>query len=165
MEMFLVIVLPLVLCAVFVRNHLFAAVIYLGMLGLRHLDMTVMLFEGSEVLLVILALLFAALFAVEKLGKPSKGKTAGNMVWVLGIVRFPANFLYLGDIIFRAGHWGPVSDIPRDQPSLGAGIGSMLEVPLVVSVIMGTVLLFLYIVQMSGARKDKGGAEGGGSAG
>lgn len=119
----------------------------MGMLVLRHLDMTVMLFEGAEVLLVILALLFAALFVVEKVGKSSKSKTAGNVVWVLGIVRFPANFVYLGDIIFRLGHWGPVSDIPRDQPSLGAAVGSMLEVPLVVTAVMGGLLLVLYIKQ------------------
>ena len=156
MDMLFVLVLPLALCVVFVRNHLFAAVICLLMLALGYLDMTVMLFEGAEVPLIILAVLFAALFAMEKIFKPSKNKTAGNMVWALGIVRFPANFLYLGDIFFRLMHWVPVRGIPRDQPSLGAGIGVMLEVPLVLSVIMGLVLLVLYIVQI---KKSKSAGE------
>lgn len=148
MDIFLVMVLPLVLCALFVRNHLFAALICLGMLVLGYLDMTVMLFEKAEVLLIILAALFAALFAIEKIFKPLKTAATVNLGWALGIVRYPANFLYLGDILFRLMKQVPVSGIPRDQPSLGAGLGSVLEVPLMLSAVLAAVLLAFYVVRI-----------------
>jgi hypothetical protein len=154
------VVLSLVLCVVFVRNHLFSAVVCSGMYGLWYYGMTVMLFEGAERLLIALAVLFAVLFIIEKVVKPLKSRAIVNMDWVLGIVRFPANFVYAGDIIFRLLHWGPVSDVARDQPSLRAVVGSMLELPLVVSAAMGVVLLVLYAVQIvKGVKRGRSGAE------
>ena len=152
MDIFLVIVLPLVFCAVFIRNHLFAALICVGMLVLGYLNMTVMLFKGAEVLLIILAVLFSVLFAVEKIFKPLSTKTTVNLGWILGIVRYPANFLYLGDIMFRLMNWVPISGIVRDQPSLGAGISSMLEIPLMLSAVLGSVLLLFYVIGIVGAK-------------
>lgn len=148
-------VLSLVLCVFFVRNHLFAALICAGMYALWYYGMTTMLFEGAERLLIALAVLFAVLFIIEKVIRPLKSRAIVNMDWVLGIVRFPANFVYAGDIIFRLMHWGRVSDVARDQPSLGAAVGNIVEIPLAVSAAIGVVVLVLYAVQIIKAVKRK----------
>ena len=87
MDIFLIFIIPLILCAFFVRNHLFAALICVGMLVLWRLHMTVMLFQGAELFLIILAVLYSGLFAVEKFFKPLKSGMTTNMGWVLGILR------------------------------------------------------------------------------
>lgn len=162
MEFLLAFVLPLVLCAILARNHVFAAAIYVCMLLLSYLNMTVMLFVEAEILLIALVLIFLALFVIERQWKKVKVGKTKILLNALAIVRYPVNFIYLGDIIFRLQHWGPIDDIPRDQPSLGAAVGCMLELPLVASLIAAVTLLILYVAQIIKERRAEAGVKEGG---
>jgi len=135
----------LVLSAIFARNHLFAIIIYICMILLSYFNMTVMLFPGSHTLLIISILLFLILFLIGRRCKKIATQTGKTLLIVLAVVRYPMNSLYLADIIFRLQHWGPINDIPTDQPSLGAAIGCMLIYPLAATIIFSIILLFFYI--------------------
>lgn len=156
-EFLLTIVLPLVLCAIFARNHIFAAIIYVCMLLLSYLNMTVMLFTGAHILLIALVLIFLALFVVERRWKKVKGRAAKILLIALAIVRYPVNFVYLGDIIFRLQHWGPINNITGSQPSLGAAVGCMLIFPLMAALLAAVTLLILYAVQIKQERRAETG--------
>jgi hypothetical protein len=159
MEFLLELVLPLVLCAIFARNHVFAAVIYVCMLLLSYFNMTVMLFMEAEILLIALVLIFLALFVIERQWKRVKGGRAKILLNALAIIRYPVNFIYLGDIIFRLQHWGPIDDIPQNQPLLGSAVGYMLELPLVASLIAAVTLLVLYVAQITKEHRAEVGAK------
>lgn len=134
----------LILSAIFARNHLFAIIIYICMMLLSCFNMTVMLFPGSHALLIISIFLLLTLFLVERWWKEVKTRRTKTLLNALAIVRYPVNSIYLGDIIFRLHHWGPINDIPTDQPSLGAAIGCMLIYPLAATIIFSIILLVFY---------------------
>lgn len=142
-------ILPLILCILFVRNHLFAIAVYCTILLLRFLNMTVMLMMPGMIVLVIVAiLLLALLYFFEKQTRVIylRSTLITTLAIILWIVRFPINFIYIQDIIFRIQHWVPLPTNKEawDQPSLGAAVGGMLSVPFLLMIIISAILLAVY---------------------
>ncbi len=141
----LIIILPIILCILLARSHIFATIISSFMLFLFYSHMTVMILPRVHILLIILILFSVALFIVKKKWKKQLLNSNKALVIILAVVRFPLNIVYLGDIILRLQYWRPITNMQPDQPSLGIFVGMMLVLPLVLTIILSIALFTVYI--------------------
>jgi len=148
------IILPIVPCILFAKNHIFAATIYIFMIFLFYSKMTVMLLAGVHFFLIALIALSLALFIMEKKWKKQLPTAGKILIIILAVARFPLNVTYLGDIIFRFQHWGPIQNMHSDQPSLGMGVGMMLFPPIVLAIILTIALISLNIWKINKDKSD-----------
>ena len=146
-------IIILVLCVIFWKNHLFAVICYGLVLYLMTQSMTVMIVPEVATPLVLSMGLFLILFYLEIRGIVPKNIIGKNQLLIaLSVIRFPVNWNYLSDFIFRLHHWGPIV-YDGAQPSLGAAVGFILLGPVYVVLFMSIMLVALYFVPKLFQRK------------
>ncbi len=129
------------------RHHLFAAVVYGAMLALDAMRMTVMVNRLALPLLVLSIVVFVTLAVLELWRREVllKRPPPKALLRMLMIFRVPITVLYVGDVLFRLRHWEPISQLPSDQPSLGAAVGVMSVPLLTVILVLSLVILGSYV--------------------
>ncbi len=135
----------LVLCVIFWKNHLFAVICYGLVLYLMTQNMTIVINSEVSMFLVLSIGLFLILFYLEIRGIVPKDIIKKNkLLIILSAIRFPVNWYYFSDFVFRLRHWEPIV-YDGDQPSLGAAVGFILLGPVGVVVLLSVILIGFYI--------------------
>ncbi|HRZ87250.1 MAG TPA: hypothetical protein P5287_05485 [bacterium] len=146
------IVLPLLVSVACFRSYAGSALICLAMLFLKMKNMTMMMDQRAAALLGILAIMFIILAVIERsirhIGR-SRNIFMFMMALLIQIIRFPLNFVYAQDVIFRLRCWGPLpaGAAQGDQPSIGAAVGGMLDFPLGLLVILSGIVIAVQLRQ------------------
>jgi hypothetical protein len=150
-------ILPLVICAVFVRVHTVWVFVYCVMIALKTFTVTAIVTDvGLYVLYVVTFLFIVLVYASFKMSEFRPFPPLITWVGIcMALVRLPVNYMFVRDIIFRLRQWQvlPAGGAAMDLPLGGVMTPVLVELLLLATILLSVVLLLLYF-RLSRMRED-----------